>query len=169
MQSGILLVFLSFTLVQSVKEQTKSPKKGLVIPYWPRHFCHDFEAFSTVSWWYNYHTYKEVYEESAYWCQCYNNGVNEGVPKNKTVCFPEDPQVKFVPMVYGEGYGNRPDLEDDPDIAADEWIFLGYNEPDQSVQSNIPALDAAMLWKELEDKYPDKVYHLIKKKMLIAA
>ena len=43
------------------------------------------------------------------------------------------------------------------DIAEDERIFLGFNEPDQKKQSNIPPLDAAMLWKELEDKYPDKV------------
>ena len=61
--------------------------------------------------WYNYHTYIEVYEEQPYWCNCYNNGINEGVPKNKSVCFPSDPEVEFVPMVYGAGYGHRPDLE----------------------------------------------------------
>ena len=48
-------------------------------------------------------------------------------------------------------------FQDDPDIAENEKLFLGFNEPDQKEQSNIPPLDAAMLWKELEDKYPDKV------------
>ena len=38
----------------------RSIKKGLVIPNWPRHVCHDFEAFKTSSWWYNYHTYEDV-------------------------------------------------------------------------------------------------------------
>ena len=54
-------------------------------------------------------------------------------------------------------------MQDDPDIAENESIFLGFNEPDQKEQSNIPPLDAAMLWKELEDKYSNKVadYYLI--------
>ena len=39
---------------------SRSPKKGLVIPHWPKHRVGDFEAFSTVSWWYNYHTIPDV-------------------------------------------------------------------------------------------------------------
>ena len=39
---------------------SRSSKKGLVVPHWPRHHCHDFEAFTTASWWYNYHTYENV-------------------------------------------------------------------------------------------------------------
>ena len=41
----------------------RSFKKGLVIPSWPRHICHDFEAFSTPTWWYNYHTYANVTDD----------------------------------------------------------------------------------------------------------
>ena len=55
------LLLLIFTIWNTIDCQiTRSRKKGLVIPYWPRHMCGDFDAFETVSWWYNYHTYKQV-------------------------------------------------------------------------------------------------------------
>ena len=77
-----------------------------------KNFFSNIEGLAHIKFrWYNYHTYKEVYEEQPYWCNCYNNGINEGVPKNKSVCFPSNPEVEFVPMVYGAGYGHRPDLE----------------------------------------------------------
>ena len=42
----ILLCLLS--LSWSETGPTRSPKKGLVIPSWPKHFCYDFEAFTTI-------------------------------------------------------------------------------------------------------------------------
>ena len=126
---------------------TKSKKKGLVIPFWPQHFVGDFEAFDTVSWWYNYHSYKNVYQESPFWCR-FHNGT---VPKDKTGCFPSDPDVKFVPQVFGvPGYGNRPELEDDPPLPEWEWIFLAYNEPNRPDQANIPPKDCAIEYRALQ-------------------
>ena len=62
-------------------------------------------------------------------------------------------------MVYGvEGYGNRPDFADEPPIADWFWLVLGYNEPDQKGQSDIPPQVAAQAWKEMQDQYPDKVW-----------
>ena len=120
---GTIRIFLStillFTYVNS--EITKSAKKGLVIPAWPQHMPGDFDAFSTVSWWYNYHTYREVYREKPYWCH-FANGT---VPRDKSVCFPSDPDVKFVPQVFGvEGFGAR-NQSSDPDVAEWEWRLLG--------------------------------------------
>ena len=44
-QSSILQVP---ALVSSSNLGEKSSKKGLVIPSWPRHFCYDWDAFTTV-------------------------------------------------------------------------------------------------------------------------
>ena len=148
-----LLLCSLITFVSSTKV-TKSKKKGLVIPYWPQHFVGDFEAFDTVSWWYNYHTYKNVYQEVPYWCH-YPNGT---VPGDKSGCFPSDPEVKFVPQVFGVlGYGDRPELEDDPPLPDWEWIFLAYNEPNRPDQANIAPKDCALEYRALMDLYPDKV------------
>ena len=35
-------------LVSASNLGEKSSKKGLVIPSWPRHFCYDWDAFTTV-------------------------------------------------------------------------------------------------------------------------
>ena len=35
-------------IVSSLASTSKSPKKGIIIPSWPRHFCFDFDAFDTV-------------------------------------------------------------------------------------------------------------------------
>ena len=87
----LIIIYLSKTVISV----SKSKKKGLVIPYWPRHMCGDFDAFETVSWWYNYHTYKQVYDQVPYWCTC-----EDGFPpKNKSICFPSDPhEIAFVPQ-----------------------------------------------------------------------
>ena len=67
------------------EEITKSPKKGLVIPYWPQHRCGDFDAFTTVSWYYNYHTLKDPWELGddylPKWCYCADEPWVE--PKNR--------------------------------------------------------------------------------------
>jgi len=78
--------------------------------------------------------------------------------KNKTLCLPSDPDVHFVPQIFGvEGYGARPDQHLEPEIADWEWIYLAYNEPNQPDQSDIPPKIAAQNYKELTEQYPDKV------------
>ena len=141
-------LFLAFVTFCHGQEITKSSKKGLVIPSWPQQRPGDFEAFSTVSWWYNYHTYKEVWDQVPYWCH-YDNGT---VPWDKSDCLPSDKDVKFVPQIFGvQGYGARPE-DPDPDIASWEWIYLAYNEPNQPDQSDIPPKVAAEHYKELSYK-----------------
>ena len=154
LKSLSILVFFAFCAI-TCTAINKSPKKGLVVPFWPRHKCGDFEAFSTVSWWYNYHTYQDVQDRSPWWCTCQDGRP----PKNHTICFPQDETVEFHPMVYGvSGYGNRPDFDTEPPIADWSWLVLGYNEPDQKEQSDIPPKVAAQAWKEMQDQYPDKVW-----------
>merc|ERR1712213_160409 len=65
--AGVLLLLLAPALVSTSNLGEKSSKKGLVIPSWPRHFCYDWNAFTTVSWWYHYHTYQDVMDVSP-WC-----------------------------------------------------------------------------------------------------
>ena len=95
-----LLILFGFILLLTpcADAQIRSKKKGLVIPFWPRHMCGDFETFQTISWWYNYHTYREVWDQVPYQCTCENGSP----PKNHSVCLPEDPhEVQFVPQKYG--------------------------------------------------------------------
>ena len=61
----LTLLFL-FPLSYGADTTKQSPKKGLVVPYWPNHKCGDFENFETVGWWYNYHTHQDPR-------QCNNN------------------------------------------------------------------------------------------------
>ena len=50
-----ILVFLT-TAILCVNSENVSQKKGLCIPPGPTFHCGDLEAFSRVSWWYNWHT-----------------------------------------------------------------------------------------------------------------
>ena len=155
---SLTLLFHVNKCFREVQAVSKSPKKGLVIPYWPMHKCGDFDAFSTISWWYNYHTTEKIYENNykPHWCTCPDGKV----PQNKSICFPSDPLVKFVPLIYGiEGYGSRPHPEyyQNPPLTPEMSTFLGFNEPNSPGQRYIPPDVAALEWKLLEDKYPDKV------------
>ena len=155
---SLTLLFHVNKCFREVQSVSKSPKKGLVIPYWPMHKCGDFDAFSTISWWYNYHTTEKIYENNykPHWCTCPDGKV----PQNKSICFPSDPLVKFVPLIYGiEGYGSRPHPEyyQNPPLTPEMSTFLGFNEPNSPGQRYIPPDVAALEWKLLEDKYPDKV------------
>jgi len=146
-----LLVLSTISLVSA----SKSPKKGIIIPSWPRHFCFDFDAFDTVSWWYNYYTYEDVGDVSPWWCT-YSNGTR---PKgeDRQDCFSSDPQISFVPMIFGiPGHGiHGNDTQPDPDHKYKE--ILGFNEPDQEGhQSDIPPGEAALAWIEMQEKYPDQ-------------
>ena len=81
MESSRILIFLIGLALVLAGNNQKSSKKGLVISNWKNHMVGDFEPFNTVSWWYNYHTYKEVWDQVPWWCH-YEDG---SVPKNKTL------------------------------------------------------------------------------------
>ena len=133
-------------------ENIRSSKKGVVVPHWPSVKCGDLDAFKTIGWWYNYHTFPEIYESKPNWCTCEDGKP----PQDHSVCFPSDPEVVFVPLVHGiKGFGNRPE-EDDPPVREEFDIVLGYNEPNQPDQSNIPPEEAALAWIELQALYPNK-------------
>ena len=65
-------------------------------------------------------------------------------------------QVDFYPMVYGiPGLGHHANTSF-PDVPDQYNTILGYNEPNQADQSNIPPEEAAAAWIELQEKYPNK-------------
>jgi len=135
----------------------KSPKKGVVIPAWPRHKVGDFEAFSTISWWYNYHTYQNPVNASKWWCTDYD----KWWLTNRTACFPEhgEAEWEYVPMVRGiKGRGYKPERFDaDPSPAVENSEFvLGFNEPNVQDQSWLSPEEAAMEWIEHQNLHPDK-------------
>lgn len=145
----IVIFFLAPCLLCSL-----SPKKGLVIPSWPRHLAFDWQSFSTVSWWYNYHTYEDVEDISPWWCTYSTGGRPQG--ENRTACFPADSDVSFYPQVYGiPGYG-RWGNHSDPDPADHHQVILGWNEPNQAEQAAIPPEVAAIAWMEHQEKYWNK-------------
>ena len=130
---------------------TRSTKKGLVIPPGIRHFCGDFNAFKTVSWWYHYKTHPDIHDVVPQWCTC-------GAGQDNSTCLP-DPKdgLEFVPMIRGiKGYGDQPNLSYEG-VTEDSVFLLGYNEPDHEDQAGIPADVAAEAWIELQEMYPDKV------------
>jgi hypothetical protein len=57
----------------------------------------------------------------------------------------DDPQ--FVDMIWGREYMNTPIHSN---------IILGFNEPNYCGQANLSPLEAAQLWRQIEEKYPDK-------------
>jgi hypothetical protein len=134
----------------------RSPKKGLVIPSWPRHHCYDFGAFTTVSWWYNYHTYQDPNDISPWWCTYPAGGRPEG--EDRKNCFPNNPEeIQFVPQFYGiNGYGRWGNVTD-PDPGPEYPIILGYNEPNQADQADIPPDVAAAAWIDHQERFPDRV------------
>jgi len=143
----------SFEVEPSLPQSAlRSSKKGLVVPHWPVVRCGDFEAFNSVSWWYNYHTFPEIYLEKPGWCSC--DGKR---PDDPSVCLPADPQVvQFFPMVHGlPGHGNRPD-EEVPDVKGQYGTVMGYNEPNQADKADLTPAEAAAGWIELQEKYPNK-------------
>jgi len=153
--AGVVVVVLVAEAAGSMSANStmQSSKKGLVIPYWPRHRCGDFQAFETVSWWYNYHTHADVTwcndGGSKWWCKC-----PEGSPHT---CLPDKADNQhFVPMVVGiPGYGRHPDW-DEPAIEDYYYWVLGYNEPNHVDQADIPPRKAAEEWILLQEQHPDK-------------
>ena len=61
-------------------------------------------------------------------------------------------------QVYGiPGYGHWANTTD-PDIGPEHDVILGWNEPNQADQANIPPDVAALAWIEHQEKYADKVF-----------
>jgi len=128
-----------------------------VIPAWPRHKTGDFEAFSTISWWYNYHTYQNPVGAAKWWCTDYG----KYYVANRTACFPEhgEAEWEYVPMVRGiNGRGYKPERFYDDPSPADEIspIVLGFNEPNQEDQAYLEPKDAAEAWIDHQNLYPNK-------------
>jgi hypothetical protein len=67
-----ILVFLTFFIAIN-NADAASGKKGLCIPPGTNFHCGDLEAFSRVSWWYNWHT-RPNHEVEGY-CTCNNVGI----------------------------------------------------------------------------------------------
>ena len=60
-------------------------------------------------------------------------------------------------QVYGiPGYGHWANTTD-PDVGPEHDVILGWNEPNQADQANIPPDVAALAWIEHQEKYADKV------------
>ena len=149
-------LFLLTIVVEGIytsNDTRRSSKKGVVVPSWPNVKCGDLDAFSSISWWYNYHTFPEIYQEKPGWCRCQDGKP----PADHSVCFPSDPAVLFIPLIHGmPGYGNTPD-EEDPPVREEFATVLGFNEPNQPDQSDIPPEEAAVAWVEIQEQYPNKI------------
>ena len=66
-------------------------------------------------------------------------------------------KTNLIPLIHGiPGYGNRPD-EDDPPVREEFATVLGFNEPNQPDQSDIPPEEAAVAWVEIQEQYPNKI------------
>ena len=144
----------------------KMPNFQLVVPL-PYIF-----TFHIFSWWYHYHTYEDPVDISPWWCTYPSGARPSGEARQE--CFPSDPDISFIPMVrekersrifltnlvqvYGiPGYGHWANTTD-PDIGPEHDVILGWNEPNQADQANIPPDVAALAWIEHQEKYADKVF-----------
>jgi len=143
----------SFTPTFPSNPSTRSSKKGVVVPHWPVVRCSDFEALTGISWWYNYHTFPDIYTVKPGWCTCGGER-----PEDPSICLPQDPQaVQFVPMIHGlPGHGNRPN-ETIPPVSSSFSTILGYNEPNQADKADLSPEEAALGWLEMQGRYPDKI------------
>ena len=151
-RAGSCLILL--TLLLDVSWQERSPKKGVVIPSWPKHHCYDWYALYTVGWWYNYHPVPDVEYYNKWWCTYMSGAVPHGDARE--CCFPNDPTVEFMPMVYGvPGVGHHANT-DFPDVPDEYNIVLGFNEPNRPEQANLTPEEAALAWIEFQEKYPGK-------------
>ena len=82
---GLFAIFALFSNFDDTASVSRSNKKGVVIPNWPRHHCFDFELFTTIryifhfienlkfsdkilSWWYNYLPVPDAEYKTPYWC-----------------------------------------------------------------------------------------------------
>ena len=75
------------------------------------------------------------------------------------VCTEEkDKEKQNLVQVYGiPGYGHWANTTD-PDVGPEHDVILGFNEPNQADQADIPPDVAALAWIEHQEKYADKVF-----------
>jgi len=160
-----LLVFniIVILLVSTGSCQERSPKKGMVIPNWPRHLVGDFDNMDTISWWYNYLPVPEADYKNAWWCM--KPGETPFTPdakpqgEEREKCFPSDPNIEFIPMIFGGEQG----LEDcgyeicGTDIPDEYQVILGFNEPNRPDQSDMSPQEAAKEWMKVMERYPDRI------------
>ena len=57
--------------------------------------------------------------------------------------------IENVPMIWGAGDVNAT-------LGGNSQWIMGFNEPDSASQANISPADAATLWRQIEQKYPDR-------------
>lgn len=62
---------------------------------------------------------------------------------------PDCPGIDNVPMLWGAGQVNAT-------ITGNSQWVMGFNEPDQPDQSNISAANAAVMWQQIEQNYPNR-------------
>jgi hypothetical protein len=68
---------------------------------------------------------------------------------NWTAVPPTCPNIENVPMIWGASEVNTT-------LGGNsEWV-LGFNEPDSANQSNLTPAQAAILWRQIEQKYPNR-------------
>jgi len=137
-------------LIFSTTGKTVSSKKGLCIPPGKdsgdsNFHCGDLEAFSRVSWWYNWHTQPNHQVEGH--CTC------DTAPD----CGPEPSEPAFVPMIWGY-HEDAPWHDDESNPVAEKYhTILGFNEPNHADQSDIDPETAAAAWIEIQEMYPDRI------------
>jgi len=139
-----ILVFLTAAIL-CVNSENVSQKKGLCIPPGHTFHCGDLEAFSRVSWWYNWHTQPNHVVEGH--CTC------DSAPD----CGPEPAEPAFVPMIWGY-HEDNPWHDDESNPVAEKYhTILGFNEPNHADQSDIDPETAAAAWIEIQEMYPDRI------------
>lgn len=57
--------------------------------------------------------------------------------------------IENVPMIWGSA-------DMDSAVSGNSQWIIGFNEPDSSWQSNLPPAQAAALWRQIEQKYPNR-------------
>merc|ERR1711936_195826 len=102
-------------LALSSSTSKASKKKGLCIPPGKNFHCGDLEAFSHVSWWYNWHTQPNHVDEDK--CTC------DTAPD----CGPEPDQPAFVPMIWGY-HEDNPWHDDESDPVAGKYHTMQTNQ-----------------------------------------
>ena len=157
------LCILSVVLVDVVLSNSTSKvskKKGLCIPPGKNFHCGDLEAFSHVSWWYNWHTQPNHVDEDKCTCDTVGTLAHDILALGLIQapdCGPEPEQPAFVPMIWGY-HEDNPWHDDESDPVLEKYhTILGFNEPNHADQSDIDPETAAAAWIEIQEMYPDRI------------
>jgi len=153
---AVVAVAAVLVATAGVARAQRSPKKGMVIPNWPTHYCRDWDNMEEhVSWFYNYLPIPDAYYKNSWWCHFNDTGATPG---NRKLCFPsESSNVEFFPMI--NGFEPMSDCGYDvcgDDIPDEYQTILGFNEPNQADQADMTPQEAAAAWLEVMERYPDR-------------